>query len=196
MSTTITRRTAMVVIYQGDDLARLGELRQEADLAQRLFEETTKSGTSRVGDGVDPKPAKDAYDAFIDEAAERAVEVRLSAIGRKHWRDLFEAHPPRETTETVDGDERQVTHVDDEPFGVNTRTFPEKLLAFSVDDVRTIAEPEFSTPAERQAWLDDISEGDFDRLWTTAYYLNTSLGVDPKGSRFSAAPANSNATTG
>lgn len=187
----ITRRTATVVIYQGDDLAQLAELRRAADDAQRLYDDAQKSATRRIGDAVDPQPAKDAYDAYIDEAAERAVEVQLQAIGRRHWRDLVEKHPPRETDEVVDGAARKVTHDDDEPFGVNTRTFPEELLAFSVDGVRTIAAPEFNTPSERQAWLDDISEGDFDRLWATAYYLNTSMGVDPKGSRFSAAPQSS-----
>ena len=191
----ITRRTATVVIYQGDDLARLAELQRAANLAQRLYADAAKSTTGRMGDAVEVKPARDDYDAFIDEAAERAVEVQVSAIGRRHWRDLFEEHPPRKVTETVEGQPTEVTHEDDEAFGVNTRTFPEKLLGFVLDGVTTIVVPEFPTTAARSAWLDDISEGDFDRLWTTAYYLNTALGVDPKESRFSAAPQNSGATS-
>jgi hypothetical protein len=192
---SIKPRTADVIIYQGDDLATLSDLRGAAELAQRLYEDSQKSGTNRIGDAPDPQPAKDAYDAFIDEAAGRAETVTLRAIGRRHWRDLFDENPPRMVKRLIDGEQTEVVHPDDEPFGVDTKVFGEKLLNFDHDGVRTITVPEFPTAAARTEFVDNISEGDFDRLWTTAYYLNTSLGLDPGKSRYSAARVSSNATS-
>jgi hypothetical protein len=184
MSELLKPRTATVVIYQGDDLETLGDLRREAERADRRVEEHRRSGAPRRdGDELpSAKPQKDAYDAFVAEAAERAVTVTLRALGRRRFRDLVADHPPRISK---DDEGNETTHPDD-GYGVNAETFPMALLTFVDSDMRTITEPEFSTSAALREFLDDvISEGDFDSLWTTAYFLNRSPGADPKVSRYS-----------
>lgn len=207
---SINRRTAEVVIYQGDDLATLTHLRNEADHAERRYlaaKERNRGPALRVGDGEDLEPleatltdARAAFDAFVDEAAERAQMVRVQALGRVRFRDLRLEHPPRKVTEEVDGETRQIDHPDDVHYGVNTLTFGEKLLAYvdrEDDEVRTIVEPVFSSDRDRRNFLDDeLSDGDFEQLWTTAFFLNTSTGADPKALRFSAPPPTSARNSG
>ncbi len=199
---SINRRTAEVVIYQGDDLATLTQLRNEADLAERRYldaKERNRATALRVGDGEDLEPleatlseARAAFDAFVDEASERAQMVRVQALGRVRFRDIRLEHPPRKVDEEIDGETRKVDHPDDAHYGVNTLTFGEKLLSYvdrEDDEVRTIVEPTFSTEKDRRNFLDEeLSDGDFEQLWTTAFYLNTSTGADPKALRFSAPP--------
>lgn len=169
-------RTTSVVIYQGDDLEQLAELRRAVTRA-----ETASAGAPlRGGDAVPGAAEKAAYDAFVDEAAGRAVEVVMEAIGSTRFADLMLAHPPRE----VDGEDGKRIHEDDEPFGVNTLTFGKALLAHR-DEKRTIVSPDVSEADLREFLDDECSEGDVERLWTAAYYLNRTPGADPKDTRFS-----------
>lgn len=197
MSTTIKPRSAQVVIYQGDDLQQIAELRQDADVKQRIADEAARNTNRRAGDDetpvADAQAARDAYDAFVDEAAERAVVVELHALGRKQFQSLMLAHPPRKVP---DDEGKQVTHDDDAPYEVNVETFAEPFLSFidPKDGRRTIASPEFATQDECVAWLDDLSEGDFDKLFATAYLLNRMPGADPKASRFSSVRRSFDAT--
>lgn len=187
--TSIKPRTASIVIYQGDDLATLNDLRKAAEASVRRQE----GAPSRLGDDRGPTPEQEAYDAFVGEAADRAVVVEFRAIGRKRFAELVAAHPARKVEvefTDADGNVRKTldTHPDDAGFDVNVETFGEALLMF-VDkddtDVRTIVEPEFKTTAERQDFLDnDLSEGNFVELWTGAYYLNRAQSVDPKASLY------------
>lgn len=200
--TTLKPRTATVVIYQGDDLEQLGELKREADLAELLAQKDLDEarrrarGAPRRDGDADPVtaavaafeaavgPSRDAYDAFLDEAAERAVEVEVRSLGRKRFRTLVEAHPARTTT---DSEGKESVHEDDDGFGVDTTAFPDTLLTYREDGVHTIVSPEF-TPGELSDFLDDeVSDGDYEKLWQTAYYLNRSPGPDPKATRYSAA---------
>jgi hypothetical protein len=179
----ITRRTTKVVIYQGDDDARLAELqeRHEQAKAQRAAEFAT--GTRRGSpESPDPAPFKAALEDFITEAAERAEEIELEALGRRKFRELKAKHPAR-TEVGPDGETRPVR--DDAPFGVNVTTFPDALLAFDSEPYRTIKSPVL-TEDERAEFLDDIADGEFEKLWLTAYYLNTAAGGDPKLSLLSA----------
>ncbi|WP_292605973.1 hypothetical protein [Nocardioides sp. REDSEA-S30_B4] len=162
--TTITPRTATVAIYHGDDLEHLAELYRAAELAQRRA-----AGTAlRVGDDdAEAQTARDAYDAAADEAAERAVIVRLTQVGRKAFRALLVEHAPREGNE------------DDERVGYNEDTFPEALL------LESVTEPEMNR-ANLTAFLDAVSDGDFEKLFTAAYMLNRTPGADPKDVKFSA----------
>lgn len=171
-------RTTSVVIYQGDDLERLAELRRAVDRA----EAAGKGAPLRGGDEVPGQPERDAYDAFVDAAADRAVEVVLRAIGSSRFGDLMLAHPPRLVD---DGDGGKRVHEDDEPFGVNTLTFGKALLAYREDKVRTIAAPDVGADDLHEFLDDECSDGDIERLWTTAYYLNRTPGADPKDTRFS-----------
>ncbi len=128
---------------------------------------------------------RDAYDAFIPEAAERAVEVVLQAIGNRRFRQLLLQHPPRK----VPGPENeQVVHEDDAEFDVNSATFPDALLRFADEDDpdrRTIAAPEFTHKALAEFLDDEIEFGNFERLWQTAYALNRGASIDPFLTTFS-----------
>ena len=170
-------RTTSVILYQGDDLERLAELRRAVDRA-----ETQPPGPRRGGDEIPGAVEREALEAFAGEAAERAVEIRLQAIGSTRFAALMLAHEPRR----VDGpDDGKRMHEDDEPFGVNTLTFGKALLSYRDEDraeVRTILEPDLSPEDLREFLDDDCADGDIERLWTTAYYLNRSeASGDPKG---------------
>lgn len=194
-------RTATVVLYQGDDMARLTDLRRAADHAERQAQadlQSTVRAPLRSGDEVPieafreaVQPARDAYNAFVDEAASRAVEVRLQAIGSTRFEELLLAHPSRK----VEVDGKTVDHEDDAAFAdylaafgiadgaVNTATFPKALLKHR-EGRRTIVEPELSE-AELNEFLDeDCSEGDIEAMWRPAYLLNRAVAVNPKEGRF------------
>lgn len=210
--TELKPRTATVVIYQGDDLSVLADLRTAADIAERKAEADLRvaqararvDGPRRAGDSTpeDPqvaydaavKPSQDAYDAFVDEASERATVVTLQAIGRKAFRNLMRDHPARASETVVENEKRQVIHEDDEAWGVNTETFPDALLCYSDGDERTVLEPTFGSAGERQKWLDRLADGDFEKMWATAYQLNRAVSADPLASRFSPARPSSTAT--
>lgn len=168
----IKPRTTTVPIYQGDDLEHLAELRMAANQAGR----TAEGAPLRAGDERPGQAERDAYDAFVEEAAERAVIVRLTALGRTKWADLVAAHKPR-TTIT----EGRVVPVDeDADYGVNVESFPAALLTVAITEPAEVVE-------DVAGFLDMISEGDFERLWVTAYGLNRAPGGDPKETAFSTA---------
>lgn len=174
-------RTTHVLIYQGDDLETIAELQRAADHAER-------SGTPlRLGDVVEDTPEQQALDAFIDGAAERAVDVELVSIGSRRFRELVEAHPPRMVGEEV--------HEEDAHYGVDVTSFPMALLSYREGDVRTVGSPDASAPELFEFLADEVSEGDFERLWVTAYYLNRAPGRDPKAERQSSEPSPSGSTT-
>lgn len=168
MSNTLAPRTAKVTIYQGDDMANLAELRQAVDVAERKHEKAKKavddalaSGSLRIGDDLpeqyedDLRAARSAYEAAVDEASERAVEVTLVAMKRKAFRDLMAAHPPRKDNE------------DDAQYGVNFDTFPPEFLA------KSIAGPVGFDP-------EDLPDGEYEHVFAAGFYLNRLPGADPK----------------
>lgn len=169
-------RTTSVTIYQGDDLERLAELHRAVVRAEAAAERAA-SGPRRAGDEVPTADVeKAAYNAAVDAAAESAVEVRLRSIGSSRFADLMLNHPPR----TVKADDGTTLHEDDEPFGVNTLTFGKALLAYRDGDVRTIELPDVSEEDLRGFLDDEATDGDIEKLWTAAYYLNRTPGADPK----------------
>lgn len=193
----INARQQEVHIYQGDDLGRIAQLRQVANAAERRYEQAKEAGTLRGGDS-EVKAAKDAYDEFVREAAERAETVVIRALGRRQWAALIDEHRPRYERRVVDGQEQEVMHPDDDDYGVNTATFPDALLTYvnpNRPDMRTIVEPDFPTAQDRLDWLDDLSGGDFLRLWATAFHLNGEPGIDPKATTYGAATSTSGATS-
>lgn len=198
----ISPRTAKVDILQGEDNERLTELYQDVQLAEQAHRDAQRRGApSRVGDELPSiTDAREALDAFLTGADERAETVRLRSIGRRRFRDLRLEHEPRKVKTVVDGEEVDGIHEDDAPFGVNTATFPDALLTYADPDdpeVCTILEPEFNTLKERRKFLDDdCAEGDFEKLWTTAFFLNSEQGADPKALRSSLARPTFVATSG
>lgn len=210
---TLKPRETVVPIYQGDDIGTISDLRQAADVAERIALQAKAKG-SPVRLGGDPaddeaQAAKDAYDEFVDQAAERAVLVELRSIGRRRFRDLMAAHPPRTVKVDDDPDEdapadaptgqHEETHPDDDSWGVNTETFGDALLKYvdpDDEEIRTVAGPEpLLSRKGLAAFLDDeVAEGDYDGLWVTAYGLNRQPSADPKSSKFSAARRSSTET--
>lgn len=184
MSTTIKPRTACVVIYQGDDLERLAGLRREVDVAERQAEQAAKAPRRGGDEIVSAQGAQDAYDAFVDEAAERAIEIHVTALRRKRFRKLMAEHPPRK----VDGEKGKETHPDDEMYEVNVETFGEVFLPLS------ITAPTFDTPDGLEDFIEELSDGDYERVFSTAYWLNRAPGGDPKATRYSPASLNSDET--
>lgn len=174
-------RTATVLIYQGDDMERLAELYRTADVAARLAEEASK-GPRRAGDEL-PSAAVEqaAYDQAVDEAAERALEVTLEAIGSRRFRALLTEHPPR--MEMVDGKAQVVE--DDQGYAVNTETLPMALLTFRDGEKRTVTSPDL-TPDQLVEFLgDECADGDLEKLWETAFWLNRGEGIDPRLGKYS-----------
>ena len=193
-------RKTTIPIYDGDDFERLSELRREVEIAERKAA-AEAAAPLRFGDEVsndDVQAAKDAYDAFVDEAAERAESWVLHPIGHAEFRQLLKDHPPRKVTETGDdGKTSEVTHPDDAGWNFNTETFPKALLEFvdpDDDEVRTVAEPSFDTTAALRKRLKRLSAGEYDSIWAAAYLLNDGGIADPKASRFSPAGLRSDAT--
>lgn len=185
-----------ITIYADGDLERLGELRLNVAIAEREAEEA-KTEARRYGDDVTAETqtvaeAKAEYDAFLDVAAERADAWVVDHIGHAEFRDLVKAHPVRKVDgeSGPDGTPTQVTHPDDEPFGVNVETFAKALLLY-VDpedpEIRTIKEPAENVPR----LVKRLSMGQFETLWIAAYQENVGGPMDPKVTRFSTAPTSS-----
>lgn len=190
-------RKTTILLYDGDDMERLAELRREVSIAERFADEAEREAegaTRRIGDDTAAavteakaavKAKRDAYDAFVDEAAERAEEWEIHAIGHEDFRQLLRDHPPRKVPK--EGGEGEVTHSDDEFFDVNTETFPKALLGFvdpDDEDHRTVHAP-FGSVAALQKRLRRLSAGEFDSLWVAAFSLNNGAIGDPKASVFS-----------
>lgn len=188
---------ARVLIWARGDQDRLADLRREVDIAERKAQAEQAGSPLRVGDEAPAKvpayvqAAKDAFDAAVDEATERAEEWLLEPIGHEEWRELLKAHPARKVTGE---DGKETTHPDDQGFEVNTETFPKALLTYTDPEdpeIRTVTAPEFETDAALRRRLKRLSGGEFDSLWLTAYQANTGAPVDPKLLRFSPTPRSS-----
>lgn len=208
--------TETVPIYQGDDAAKLADLRRalsvaEAKAAHEIEGAVRASRSQNLRDGdADPvaevrdrveaevAKAQAALDAFLPEAAERALGVTIRALGSRRFREIVADHPARKVTRKVGDTEEEVVHEDDAPFGVNTETFPRALLTFVDSEdtsVRTILEPEFKGSREIGDFVDDeLTEGNMDRLWIAAFALNRSQGADPKAEMSLLASRSSTAT--
>ena len=189
-------RTVSIPIYQGDDAERLAELRMAVAVAERQATQA-QGGPRRGGDpspSEDVKAAQDAYDAFVDEAAERAAEVVVRHIGSRRFRELVAGHPPRMVKDAEGND---VVHDDDTDYDVNIETFPRALLTFAEageDGIRTIVSPEFKSRKALEDFLDDeLSDGILTQIFVTAYWHNRSGATDPKEFRYS---PSTNATSG
>lgn len=197
-----------IPLYHGDDFERMADLRREVDIAERNVEaaRTKDFGTPRrIGDEDTSvteaearlQAAREAFTAFVDEAAERAETWVLQTIGHEDYRRLLRDHPPRKVSETVDGTEREVTHPDDlVPGDVNTETFPKALLLFvdpEDEEHRTVLEP-FESEAALRRRVKRLSAGEFDTMWITAHQWNGGLVADPKASPYYGGALRSDAT--
>lgn len=182
-----------VPIFADGDQERLSELKRAVAVAER-YAAANAGGSARLGDeapsGVETARAE--YDAYLDEAAERADEWVLETIGHAEFRTLLRDHPPRKTK---DDDGSEIDHPDDD-IGFNTETFGKALLLFvdpEDDDIRTVVKPELDPDALRKR-VKRLSEGQFETLWINAYQLNKAGVTDPKLDRFSLTTTRSSET--
>lgn len=109
------------------------------------------------------------YQTLKAEAEANGVRVVLQDPGRKKFRDMKAKHPPR-TDESVPEDSRKA----DERAGFN--------IAAAEDDVLyiTVVEPEFTSRAAFDEWVDELGEGEFQTLLADAWGLLTGARFDPK----------------
>lgn len=163
----IKPRTARVVIYQGDDLAQLGEYDAAVEKAEAALERAKKQPTvERLMHEEDPvavateqlEAAKDERDQFAAEAEARGVVVVLHAQPRKTWRRLMDEHPARDHDE----------HPEDYPIGpCNIETLPDALLPLSIDREQSTIDGDLTE------FLESLSDYDYyDRLFLQAFALN------------------------
>lgn len=187
MSLTIKPNTTTVTLLQGDDL---DPINSHAEEAQRI---AATAAPSRLNDDVPEAVAKSlkAYDEFMDEVEERAVKVKMTALPRKAYRALLNAHPPR-TVETPNG---PTPHDEDEGWGFNRETFGDavappcvELGLLNLDDdlaaanaiAAQIIEGTYKPSDEVSAFLDSLSDGWFAKIYSAAVSLNQSAGPNPK----------------
>ena len=204
-----------VPIYADGDRERLRELEAAVEVAKRnakAAEAAAKGVSARGGDalptdGLDDevKAAEAAYDAYLDEAAERAEGWGLDHIGFREFRQLLKDHPPRVISTEVAEDGTTTEKIDpiDEAWGVDTEEFPLALILY-VDkddsDMRTVFELKqgkinIAKDADKlRKRVRRLSEGQFDALWTKAFLLNKAGVNDPKLERFSPVTPRSNET--
>lgn len=177
MSITKKPRTTTVLLFQGDDLDPIEERRQAF---QRALATKARGGENlRFGDDDDPvTEAAREYDDFMDGAVERAAKVRLQALPRSTFRAMVAEHPPREdvTKEDQDGETVVVeSFAEDHRYGFNVETLADALVPPSV-----IVEDQFADEAERDGFLDDLSDAEFSKVYSAAILLNQGGGPDPK----------------
>lgn len=167
MAQTLTRE-----FPDGDYPTRLNAALAAYTLA---LEDEQKNGPGELLATEEPASEilKAEYNALKDEAhADAAAKgriVTLRALGRKQWRPLKEAHPPR-AGEGVDED----TAKGDRLAGVNTDTVEDDLVFASV------ISPEFADRAEFDAWSEDLSVGEWTTLVRDAWRLVNVAQFDPK----------------
>lgn len=168
--TKLEPRTWKHTILQGDDEARLRELRERAE-SLRPSQPRHEIGDSALLSDDNPWDAYDAACAEADEFAEsaegRGVTLTLRTVGRKRWRELVGANPPRE------GDEGDLK------AGINRHEFLEDLVP------ACIAGPNLGE-GEMADLLDAITPAEFDLLGAAAWNLHKNVGLDPKERMLSA----------
>ena len=157
---SISRRVDSVYIWQGDDLARIKELRARAEEAAKA----EATGPRLMGEKSEAREFAEEHDEFVAEAKARAIKVTIREVGRRRWRELMNEHPPRPDNES------------DAQLGVNEDSFSEALVRAS------IIEPMFPTVEELDEFVDNLNAGVFDQLYVRAFTLNRSGVVDPKAS--------------
>lgn len=189
---------ATIPILTPADQEHLSHLKRAVQVAQRNAKQN--SGVPLRGGDADPneelEAAKAAYNEYLDEAEERAEKWVLETIGHEEYRELLKDHPPRKVTEQADdGTVTEVDHPDDKDWGVNTETFPKKLLLYVDEEdaeIRTIADLKdddgnniAADLAKIQRRVKRLSMGQFETLWVNAVTLNGVGVTDPKSDRFS-----------
>lgn len=188
MSVHLTPHTRTEILLQGEDEERLSDLRATAAELRAKAEGLRRKAASTRADALladsdewaeaeaAAKAAEEAAEAFASEANERGVKVVMRHIGRKKWREIIAKHPPRE------GD------AGDKVARYNVDTAPDDIVP------ACLASPALND-ADREAFLDSLSDGQFDRLAWLAHEVNRSFGADPTPRLLSVSSQTSDATS-
>lgn len=170
--TAITRRHAIVTLYDGDHHAKLSTLIEEAMSA--YGDEATGVSPQRFGTKSVANAKAIEYDAAVKEAEETATKVAVWALRYDHMTDLQDEHPPR------------TGEVADESYGVNMKTFPRALAEISLidpvttDQVTDLAELQ---SMGRAAMLElGVSKAQYLKLESAAWNVNNLGDEIPKES--------------
>lgn len=190
-------RTAEVVIPTGDYLDRIRLLERKHAAAQDAYEaalaayadatedDEKAAPIRRMGQPSAAHPLKERadqlavevdrlaqeHDALVEEMETHATRVRVTTVRRRQYRELADAHPPREGEKG------------DTALGVNVMTFREALVPAAIVEVTEDGETkawENYTADERDEFLDTLAEADMERLFGTAYGLVNGFNADPK----------------
>lgn len=150
--------------------ARTVELCLRGDLVADLEQATRDLALAREHDDADGVATATERAAAARRAMAGAVlVVRFEAIPRREWLALLGEHPPRERDAT------------DNRVGFNTETLYEAIIR------RSWASPEL-TPADMDALLDAVNDGQFNELADAAFSVNTRGAVVPFGWRDYSSP--------
>lgn len=168
-SIVLKKRETTVILFQGDDLDPITE---RLDAVKRNAQINTPR---RLGDADPLVESMGDYDTFMEGAVERAVKLKLVALGKTKYREMLSEHPPRMVPDPDPDaeDGAEVVHEDDGD-GFNRATLGDDLIP------ACIAEGQFDTDAEAAEFIEDLSDGDYSKVFSAALRLNSSLGPDPK----------------
>lgn len=145
--------------------ARTVELCLRGDLVAALEQATRDAAQAKaLGDTAAEKVAQENALAIRRDMAAAVIVVRFEAIPRRQWLTMMGEHPPREDNPT------------DERSGFNTETFYEAIVRASW------ASPDID-PADLDALLNAVNDGQFNELAEAAYTVNTRGAVVPFGWR-------------
>lgn len=155
-------RTRSLLLLTGDYSERLNALYASA-------REAAQDTSVRALVEDDPYEAlKAEYETLKAEAEAEGIRVDLAAIGRREWRKLKEAHPPR-----LDNPDPEVVK-GDRLAGVNTASVEDDLVHAS------LTFPKLTSRAAYDEWADSLSEGDFQTVLAAAWELANGSRFDPK----------------
>lgn len=167
MTAKITRRRAVVTLFQGNYEAELADLMERAMSALRVEE----AGQKRAASKSTANALAREFDAKTAEAEETAEKVTVWALRYDQMQDLEDEHPAR------DGD------ATDARFGVNMRTFPKALLEASLVDPSTTSDLSEIKTAGAAALADlDVRKAHYKKLETAAWNVNVGDDNIPKES--------------
>lgn len=155
------------VCLRGDLAAAYSEL-------DRRLAEATRAEDDSMAAGTEALAIAEQMAALRERMAAHTYRFVFRALPRRQYRDLVDAHPPREG------------HPEDTAYGADMGAFPVALIAASCVAIRPATEDEPEIPADAAPVLsvadvedmtDRLSDGQVHAMFSCAFRLNRS-GVD------------------